>query len=191
MISGPADRHNGNNHTDMGSSLLPATRRRAIAATAIVLGGLVTGGTVRADAARPSKSISIVVGFAPGGTTAVMARGSAQGLSEEALGPAVIVGSEPGASGNVTAGEVVKTAPDAYTLFVAPASVENANPSLFRSTILPSRDLTPVMSTGRTQVYPVTRPSLEVMEAAEFRKLLAQEGKTLSALIRDRKIIVG
>ena len=99
----------------------------------------------------PSKAIRLVVGFAPGGTTDLMARVLAQALTE-AMGQTVIVDNKPGASGNIAAGEVAKAAPDGYTLLVAPTSVETANPSLFKSAMLPSRDLSPVMSIGRTQM---------------------------------------
>jgi tripartite-type tricarboxylate transporter receptor subunit TctC len=141
--------------------------RRAFIASIAALG--LTGGSAAllAQPAWPGKNVRIVVGFAPGGTTDVMARVVAQGLTE-ALGQTVIVDNKPGASGNLAAGEVIKATPDGYTLLVAPTSVETANPSLFKSAILPSRDLTPVMSIGRTQMYLITRPGLEVKDARQL-----------------------
>lgn len=150
----------------MTLSHTPAARRTFIA-TAASLCLLAASGTSFAQAAWPSKTVRIVVGFAPGGTTDVMARVVAQGLTE-ALGQPVIVENKPGASGNIAAGEVIKAAPDGYTLLVAPTSVETANPSLFKSNILPSRDLTPVMAISRTQMYLITRPGLEVKGAKEL-----------------------
>ena len=146
----------------MKLSTTPAARRTFIGAAAslCLLGA---SGAALAQATWPTKTVRIVVGFAPGGTTDVMARVIAQGLTE-ALGQSVIVDNKPGASGNIAAGEVIKAAPDGYTLLVAPTSVETANPSLFKSSILPSRDLTPVMGIGRTQMYLVTRPGLEVKD---------------------------
>jgi tripartite-type tricarboxylate transporter receptor subunit TctC len=141
----------------------PAIARRSLIGTAASLCLLAAGGASFAQAAWPNKTVRIVVGFAPGGTTDVMARSIAQGLTE-ALGQPVIVDNKPGASGNIAAGEVVKAAPDGYTVLVAPTSVETANPSLFKSNILPSRDLTPVMGIGRTQMYLITRPGLEVKD---------------------------
>jgi tripartite-type tricarboxylate transporter receptor subunit TctC len=141
--------------------------RRVFFAAISSLAFVCASGSALAQAAWPTKTVRIVVGFAPGGTTDVMARVVAQGLTE-ALGQTVLVDNKPGASGNIAAGEVIKAAPDGYTLFVAPTSVETANPSLFKSTILPSRDLTPVMSIGRTQMYLITRPGLEVKDAKQL-----------------------
>jgi tripartite-type tricarboxylate transporter receptor subunit TctC len=143
-------------------STTPAARRSFIGAAASLC-LLAASGASFAQAAWPTKSVRIVVGFAPGGTTDVMARTIAQGLTQ-ALGQPVIVDNKPGASGNIAAGEVIRAAPDGYTVLVAPTSVETANPSLFKSNILPSRDLTPVMGIGRTQMYLVTRPGLEVKD---------------------------
>lgn len=150
----------------MNASNRAVARRSFIgAAAALCLSG--TGGAAFAQAAWPTKTVRVVVGFAPGGTTDVMARVVAQGLSE-ALAQSVIVDNKPGASGNIAAAEVVKATPDGYTLLVAPTSVETANPSLFKSNILPSRDLTPVMGIGRTQMYLITRPGLEAKDATQL-----------------------
>jgi tripartite-type tricarboxylate transporter receptor subunit TctC len=155
----------------------PDTLRRSLIATAAALGLLSAGASSFAQAAWPTKAVRVVVGFAPGGTTDVMARVLAQGLTE-ALGQPVIVDNKPGASGNIAAGEVIKATPDGYTVLVAPTSVETANPSLFKSNILPSRDLTPVMGIGRTQMYVITRPGLEVKDLKQLIALAkANPGK--------------
>lgn len=114
----------------------------------------------------------LVVGFAPGGGTDVMARVVAQGLSE-ALGTTVLVDNKPGASGNLAAGEVVRAVPDGHTLMVAPTSVETANPSLFKASFHPAKDLTPVGSIGVTAMYIVARPDIAVKSAKE----LVEHGK--------------
>ena len=115
----------------------------------------------------PTKPVRIVVGFAPGGTTDGMARLLAQSLTE-ALGQTVIVENKPGVSGNLGAGDVVKAAPDGYTLLVAPTSVETANPSLFKATFNPAKDLMPVAAIGRTAMYVVAKPNLDVKDAKEL-----------------------
>jgi tripartite-type tricarboxylate transporter receptor subunit TctC len=147
----------------------------ALAATTLA-SSLVFTGQAQAQA-WPAKTVRVVVGFAPGGTTDVMARLLSQALGES-LGQTVIVDNKPGASGNVAAGEVVKATPDGYTVLVAPTSVETANPSLFKSAILPSRDLMPVMGIGRTQMYLITRPGLDVKDAKQLIALAkASPGK--------------
>ncbi|MDM0086506.1 MULTISPECIES: tripartite tricarboxylate transporter substrate binding protein [unclassified Variovorax] len=117
--------------------------------------------------AWPAKPIRVVVGFAPGGSTDVMARILAQSLSES-LGQTVLIDNKPGASGNISAAEVARAVPDGHTFLIAPTSVETANPSLFKSTLLPSRDLTPVATVGRTQMYLVAKPQLPARDVREL-----------------------
>ena len=119
----------------------------------------------------------LVVGFAPGGGTDVMARALAQSLTES-LGQPVIVDNKPGASGNLSVGEVARAAADGYTILVAPTSVETANPYLFKSNVLPSRDLTPVMGIGRMQMYVVAKPTIEAKNVKDLVALAkSQPGK--------------
>jgi tripartite-type tricarboxylate transporter receptor subunit TctC len=144
--------------------------RRTFTLAALAFVGL--GSAISSQAqAWPSKPIRIVVGFAPGGTTDVMARLMAQQLSES-LGQSVVIDNKPGASGNIAAAEVARAAPDGHTLFISPTSVETANPSLFKSSpVLPSRDLTPVAGIGKTQMYLVAKPQTT---AKDVRELVAQ-----------------
>jgi tripartite-type tricarboxylate transporter receptor subunit TctC len=154
-----------------------STFRRAVLAAAVAGLTLAAGGAALAQGAWPAKTVRVVVGFAPGGTTDVMARLVAQGLTE-ALGQTVIVDNKPGASGNIAAGEVIKATPDGYTLLVAPTSVETANPSLFKASFQPSKDLAPVAAIGRTAMYVVARPGLQAKDAKELVALAkASPGK--------------
>ena len=144
--------------------------RRSLTVAALSL--LSLGASVSSQAqAWPNKPIRIVVGFAPGGTTDVMARLMAQHLSER-LGQSVVMDNKPGASSNIAAAEVARAAPDGYTQLISPTSVETANPSLFKSSpVLPSRDLTPVAGIGKTQMYLVAKPQTT---AKDVRDLVAQ-----------------
>ena len=144
------------------------SRRLLIACAAALLAGASLPAASQ-QAAWPSKAIRLVVGFAPGGGTDVMARALAQSLTES-LGQPVIVDNKPGASGNLSASEVARATPDGYTILVAPTSIETANPYLFKSNVLPSRDLTPVMGIGRMQMYVVARPTIE---AGNIKDLVA------------------
>ena len=139
-----------------------------------------TAGVAHAQAQPwPSKPIKIIVGFAPGGTTDVMARVMAQSLGE-ALGQSVVVENKPGASGNVAAAEVIRATADGHTFMLAPTSVETANPSLFKQTILPSRDLTPVAGVGRSQMYLVVKPQIVAKDAKELVSMIKADPGKLS-----------
>ena len=148
---------------------IPAAAWRALALAAFAIFGAAGSAQTQTAANWPAKPIRVVVGFAPGGSTDVMSRILSQTLSES-LGQPVIIDNKPGASGNIAASEVVRAAPDGHTFLIAPTSVETANPSLFKSNILPSRDLTPVASVGRTQMYLVAKPQ---MAAKDVRELVA------------------
>lgn len=143
--------------------------RRALCAGLLgaALGAL--AGPAAAQSAWPAKPIRVVVGFAPGGSTDVMARIAAQSLTES-LGQPVLIDNKPGASGNIAAAEVARAAADGHTFLIAPTSVETANPWLFKASVLPSRDLAPVGSIGKTQMYLVAKPQIQ---AADVRELVA------------------
>lgn len=81
--------------------------------------GLLLCGLVEIASAQayPTKTITIIVPFPPGGTTDVLARAVAQKLSP-ALGQSVIVDNKPGAGATLGAGLAAKSAPDGYTLFM-------------------------------------------------------------------------
>ena len=64
----------------------------------------------------PSKSIKIIVGYPPGGSTDVPARIVGQKLAE-VLGQSVVIENKPGASGNIGAELAARAAPDGYTIF--------------------------------------------------------------------------
>lgn len=140
-----------------------ALSRRRFAAGLAAIGGAAAWPA----RAQQGDAIRIVVGFAPGGTTDVLARVLAHGLTE-ALGRTVIVDNRPGASGNLAAGEVAKAVADGRTLLVAPTSVATANPSLFKANFDPAKDLAPVSSIGRTQMYVLGRPGLEAKDIKEL-----------------------
>jgi len=137
---------------------------RVLAAASAALCLLCGHAGAHAQSAWPTRPVRLVVGFAPGGTTDVMARTMSQVLTE-ALGQSVIVDNKPGASGNLAAQEVIKAPPDGYTLLVAPTSVETANPSLFKASFHPAKDLAAVGAVGRSAMYVVARNSLEVKDA--------------------------
>ncbi len=103
-------------------------RRTLLAAASSPLGLLAT--PALAQGGFPNKSLRLVVGFAPAGTTDIAARIMAQALGNR-LGQQVIVENRPGAGGNIANEVVAKSDPDGYTLLMATISSAAINYSLY------------------------------------------------------------
>lgn len=102
------------------------TRRHLLAAAALPL----FPHAARAQAGWPTKPVRIVVPFAAGGTTDILARALAPEL-QRAFGQPFIVDNKPGAGGNSGAAEVAKAAADGYTLLMGTVGTHAINPSLY------------------------------------------------------------
>jgi tripartite-type tricarboxylate transporter receptor subunit TctC len=96
----------------------------------------------QADTRFPARPLRIVVPFAPGGITDILARAAAEGLARE-LGQPVVVENRAGAGGNVGSEFVSKSAPDGYTMLaVGPAVMGIAKPLYSRLNYDPDGDFT-------------------------------------------------
>lgn len=114
---------------------------------------------VPALAQYPTGPMRIVVPFAPGGSTDIMARTIAQQLTER-FRQQVLVENRPGASGTIGTAFVAKSPPDGHTMMLVQVSFVS-NPSLFKD--LPynqSRDLTPVTNLATGPLNLTVHPSL-------------------------------
>jgi tripartite-type tricarboxylate transporter receptor subunit TctC len=116
----------------------------------------------------PNKTVRMIVPFAPGGATDVLARITAQKLYER-WGQIVIVDNRVGASGNIGAEFVAKQAPaDGYTLLVA-GSPHAINMSLFNNLRYElSRDLAPITSIAAFSSLIAVHPSVPVKSVKEL-----------------------
>ena len=141
------------------------------------LGALLVLGTAHAQG-WPSKPLRIVVPFAPGGSTDIVARILADKLAAP-LGQSVVVDNRAGAAGNIGAEAVAKAAPDGYTLLMATTGVMAINNALYKAmTYDAAKDLEPVsFTTSITNVLtvPPDVPAKSVVELVALAK--AQPGK--------------
>jgi tripartite-type tricarboxylate transporter receptor subunit TctC len=126
----------------------------------------------------PVKPIRIVNGFAPGGPTDIYARLIGQKLSV-VWGQQVIVDARPGASGNIGADHVAKSAPDGYTLFLPSFSIA-VNPSIFpRLTYDVLRDFAPVIQYANVGHILLVHPSVPARSVQELVTLGKKGAPTL------------
>ncbi|AOZ02054.1 LacI family transcriptional regulator [Cupriavidus sp. USMAHM13] len=141
-----------------------------IAAAPLLLGLLCQPAPAQAQAAAtyPNRVIRLVVPFAPGGSTDLVARLLAEQLRAE-LGQTVIVENKPGAGGNIGGEAVAKAAPDGYTLLLAAAGPTVINPSLYaHMPFSPLRDLAPVTMIAREHNLMAVNAALPVRNVKEF-----------------------
>jgi tripartite-type tricarboxylate transporter receptor subunit TctC len=128
----------------------------------------------------PSKPINIVVPLPPGGSNDVLARLLGQKMSE-AFGQPVVVTNKPGAAGNIATDFIAKSAPDGYTIAIAPNQTVAVNPVLYPK--LPFdviRDIEGISMLGRVPVVLVVSPKMTVTSVTELIALARANPDKLS-----------
>ena len=125
----------------------------------------------------PSKPITLVVPFPPGGPTDMVARVLAQNVGEQ-LGQSVIVDNKPGANGNIGNAFVAKAAADGYTVLYNTSSIA-LSPALYKKlSYNVNTELAPVALTAVVPLALVINPKTPVNSVAEFVKYAKdQKGK--------------
>ncbi len=117
--------------------------------------------------AWPARPIRMIVNFAAGGSTDVIARSMSSRLSET-LGQQVVVENRVGVGGNIGLEAVAKAPADGYTLLHSSDGTILINPHLYKMSVDVARDLDPVAPTARAAIFFVVRPGLPVKSLAEF-----------------------
>ena len=133
---------------------------------------LISSSLVLAD--YPERSIRLVVPFATGGTSEIVARSVANSLSTS-LGQSVYVDNKPGGAGNIAMEEVKRANPDGYTLILGHVGTLAVNPALFGKKLPydPNKDFAPVTLVAKVP---------NVIAVSEKSKY-----KTLADLVTDAK----
>jgi len=127
------------------------------------------GATANAVSAYPDKPIRLIVGFAPGGATDVLARFMASHLAEKLHGN-VVVENRAGAGGLIAGNFVAKAAPDGYTLAFASTGAFSIGPALYKDKLPydPIKDFTPVGLVSQNTHVLVANPSVPAKTVAEL-----------------------
>ena len=147
----------------------PISRRLASTTVLIALAGAVTFSSTAAlaQASFPSKSITMIVPFPPGGPTDLVARVIAQKMSES-IGQSVVVDNRGGANGNLGAMLAVRAAADGYTLLYNTSSI-TLSPALYKSLSYDvRRDLAPVALTAVVPLALVVGSNVPANTVSEF-----------------------
>jgi len=141
--------------------------RATLAACALLIG--LNTSIVHAES-FPSRPVTIIVAFPPGGGTDIVARKLAQRLSAR-WGQPVIVDNKAGAAGTIGTTAVARADPNGYTLLMATLGNMAINQHMYAMEIDPTKDLTAVTNVVGVDFVMVTNPKLAVSTVGEFLTL--------------------
>lgn len=133
---------------------------------ALVAGTMAVAGASWAQQ-YPTKSVRVLVGYAPGGGTDIMARAVSLKLSES-LGSQFVVDNRPGANANLAAELAAKAQPDGYTLLMISVSHAISKPLYKKLGYDIERDFVPVIEVSSVPQLVVVTPSLPVKSVKEL-----------------------
>jgi tripartite-type tricarboxylate transporter receptor subunit TctC len=148
-------------------SVRSSRRRATMAAFALACVASLAPLFAQAQATYPSRPLKLVVPFAAGGPTDVLARVIARGMAEK-LGQPVVVENRPGSSGNIGFQSVARSPADGYTLAIIDISFA-VNPTLYKTPGYdPAKDFTPISMIASAPVALVVTASLPLQSVKDL-----------------------
>ena len=129
--------------------------------------------------AYPNRQIRVIVPYAPGGATDVVARLVSQKLSL-ALKQPMVVDNRPGANGMIGTEAVAKAAPDGYTLLMNTAGAQTLNPVLYKANYEALKSFEPISLIANIGFVMVVHPSLPVKNVQEYVALARSKSRPMS-----------
>jgi tripartite-type tricarboxylate transporter receptor subunit TctC len=149
-------------------SLFPARLLLAILSILILPILAITCGALAEEGAYPRRPITMVVTFAAGGSSDVLARAVAQSMSH-GLGEQMVVDNRPGAGGQIGAELVAHAAPDGYTILFGTNGTLGIGPALYEHLRYdPARDLAPVGILHKLPLLLIINPSIPAKNLQEL-----------------------
>jgi tripartite-type tricarboxylate transporter receptor subunit TctC len=153
-------------------------RLRILALTILALGLAAPWGSLRAQD-YPSRPVTTVVPFAPGGAGDILSRMLSRHL-EQRLGKPFLVENKPGAGGATGTATVAKANPDGYTLLMSPSGPIAVNPTLIKNLPYDAvADFTPLALVAGTPFMLIVNPALPVHSLADLIKYAKEKGSPL------------
>jgi tripartite-type tricarboxylate transporter receptor subunit TctC len=121
-------------------------------------------------AAWPEKPIKMYIGYAPGGSTDVVARLISQKLGEK-LGQPIIIENKPGGAGDFAAEMMLQAPADGYTVMMTTVAVHAINPGLMKQKFNPIDDFTPIAFVCSYPMIMIGSPQTTFKTLAELKDL--------------------
>ncbi|MBV7484130.1 tripartite tricarboxylate transporter substrate binding protein [Bordetella sp. BOR01] len=141
---------------------------RAASLVGAALCMMATGAIAQDAVAYPSKPVTMIVSFPPGGSSDFFTRLVANGLSKK-WGQPVVVENRPGAGGNIGAQLASRAAPDGYTLYMSSINTHGINPGLYKNLGFdPIKDFAPISKIATVANVLVVNPALPVQSVSEL-----------------------
>ena len=139
-----------------------------------ILAAFVAAATLPLSAAWPEKPIKMLIGYAGGGSTDVVARLIAPKLGEK-LGQPVVIENKPGGAGDFAAELMLQAPPDGYTLMMSTVALHAINPGLFKQKFNPIDDFTPIALVCSYPMIMIASPKTAFRSMPEFKEHAARE----------------